>query len=75
LTGCARRTTPAAPSHRLDIRPLNARAEFIDGAVSRHDRAGSELERFGSVYLAAKTYEGWRFTTIVFTAAQRVHPG
>jgi hypothetical protein len=55
--------------HRLDVRSLNARAAFIDGAFSRHDRAGNELERFGTVYLAAKTDEGWRFATIVFTAA------
>lgn len=57
----------ASTVHRLDVRPLNARAAFIDGAFSRHDRAGNELERFGTVYLAAKTDEGWRFTSIVFT--------
>ena len=55
--------------HRLDVRPLNARVAFIDGAFSRHDRTGDELERFGTAYLAARTDEGWRFTTIVFTAA------
>ncbi len=54
--------------HRLDVRPLNARAAIIDGAFSRHDRAGNELERFGIVYLVAKTDEGWRFTSIVFTS-------
>ena len=53
--------------HRLDIRPLNARAAVIDSGFSRHDWAGNELERFGTVYLAAKTDGGWRFTSIVFT--------
>ena len=53
--------------HRLDVRSLNARAVFIDGAFSRHDRRGNELERFGTAYLAVKTDEGWRFTSIVFT--------
>src|SRR4028119_1111619 len=55
--------------HRLEIRPLNARAAFIDGVFSHHDRQGNELERFGTTYLAANTDEGWRFTSIVFTTA------
>ena len=55
--------------HRLEVHPLNARAAFINGVVSRHDRAGNELERFGAAYLAANTDEGWRFTSIVFTTA------
>ncbi|HEX2280810.1 MAG TPA: hypothetical protein VHG52_03510 [Thermomicrobiales bacterium] len=54
--------------HRLDVRPLNARAAFIDGVFSRHNRVGNELERFGAAYLVAMTDEGWRFTVIVFTA-------
>ncbi len=54
--------------HRLDVRPLNARAAFIEGAFSRHDRGGTELERVGTAYLAAKTDDGWRFTSIILTA-------
>ncbi|MBW3634812.1 MAG: hypothetical protein KY456_17470 [Chloroflexi bacterium] len=54
--------------HRLDIRPLNARAAFIEGVFSRHDGAGNELERFGTAYLVAKSDEGWRFISIVVTA-------
>jgi hypothetical protein len=53
--------------HRLDIRPLNARAALVDGVFSRHDPAGNELERFDTAYLVARTDEGWRFTAIVFT--------
>jgi hypothetical protein len=41
----------------------------VEGAFSRHDRAGNELERFGTTYLVAKTDEGWRFTSIIFTVA------
>ena len=54
--------------HRLDIRPLNARAAFVEGLFSRHDGAGNERERFGTAYLVAKGDEGWRFTSIVVTA-------
>ena len=54
--------------HRLDVRALNARAALVDGVFSRHDRAGNELERFGTAYLVARTDAGWRFTAIVFTA-------
>jgi hypothetical protein len=54
--------------HRLDIRPFNARTALVDGVFSRHDRAGNELERFGTAYLVARTDEGWRFTAIVFTS-------
>jgi hypothetical protein len=53
--------------HRLDIRPFNIRAVLVEGEFSRHDRRGDELERFGTTYLVAKTDEGWRFTSIVFT--------
>ena len=53
--------------HRLDIRPFNVRAVLVEGEFSRHNRGGDELERFGTTYLVAKTDEGWRFTSIVFT--------
>jgi hypothetical protein len=53
--------------HRLDIRPLNVRAAFIEGVFSRYDRTGNEIGRFGTAYLVARTEEGWRFTSIVFT--------
>ena len=55
--------------HRLDVRLLNARAAFVDGVFSRHDRAGNELERFGTAYLVTRIEEEWRFTSIVFTTA------
>jgi hypothetical protein len=55
--------------HSLTVRPLNARAALFDAVVSRQDRAGQELSRFGAVYLAAKTADGWRFTALVITAA------
>ena len=55
--------------HRLDMRLLNAHAAFVDGVFSRHDRAGNELERFGTAYLVTRIEEEWRFTSIVFTAA------
>jgi hypothetical protein len=35
--------------HRLDMRSLNARAALVDGELSRHDRRGDELARFGTV--------------------------
>lgn len=54
--------------HRLDIRPLNARATLVEGLFSRYDREGDELERLGTVYLVAKTDAGWRFTSLVLTA-------
>jgi hypothetical protein len=54
--------------HRLDVRPLNTRAAFIEGVFSRNDREGKELERVGTAYLAAKTDEGWRFISLIFTA-------
>ena len=53
--------------HRLDIRPLNARAAFVEGVFSRHDREGNELERLGTAYLVARTDEGWRITSLVLT--------
>jgi SnoaL-like domain len=53
--------------HHLAVRPLNARAAFIEGTISRFDRAGNEFERFGTTYLAAKTDDGWRFTAVVYT--------
>lgn len=59
--------------HRLDIRPLNARAALVEGEFSRYDRRGDELERFGAVYLVAKTDEGWRITSLIFTAPSRDH--
>ena len=55
--------------HRLDVRPLNARAAIINGIFSRYDREGGELERLGATYLVAKTDDGWRFTSIVVTPA------
>ena len=62
-------TYASSTVHRLDIRPLNARAALVDGVFSRSDRAGNEFERFGAVYLVTRTDEGWRFSAIVFTAA------
>ena len=55
--------------HRLDVRPLNTRAALVDGMFSRYDRKGGELERLGATYLVAKTDDGWRFASIVVTAA------
>ena len=50
-----RRANYASSSvHRLDIRPLNTRAAFVDGVCSRRDRAGTQLGRFGIVYLVAR---------------------
>ena len=40
---------------------------FVEGVFSRHDRGGKELELAGTVYLVAKTDEGWRFTSLIFT--------
>jgi hypothetical protein len=54
--------------HHLDIRPLNARAALIEGTFSRLDRRGAELERVGTAYLAAKTDDGWRFTSLILAA-------
>jgi hypothetical protein len=54
--------------HRLDVRPLNARAALIEAVVSRHDREGNEFERLGVTYLAAKTDQGWRIASLVVTA-------
>ncbi len=54
--------------HRLDVRPLNARAALVEGAFSRVDRAGEEFERVGAVYLVVKTDDGWRIISLVLTA-------
>ena len=54
--------------HRLDVRPLNARAALIEVVAARHDREGDEFERLGAAYLAAKTDEGWRFASLIATA-------
>jgi hypothetical protein len=59
--------------HRLDMRPLNARAALVEGEFSRHDRRGDEFERFGTAYLVARTDEGWQFTSIIITAPELVH--
>ncbi len=54
--------------HKLDVRPLNARAALVEGAFSRIDRSGVEFERVDATYLALKTDDGWRITSIVLTA-------
>ena len=55
------------PVHRLDVRPLNARAALVEGTFSRVDRSGAEFERVGAAYFAVKTDEGWRIRSIVLT--------
>lgn len=55
--------------HRLDVRPLNARAACIAGVFSRHTRAGQELPRFGTVYRVVKPAERWRCSSLIMTDA------
>ena len=50
---------------------LNAIAPASEGLWARTSvppREGNALERFGTVYVVAKTDGGWRFTSLVFTA-------
>jgi hypothetical protein len=69
LIGQLRQTKYARSDvQRLDVRSLNPRAALIEGTFSRHDSAGNEIERFGTVYLAAKTDQGWRFVTVALTS-------
>lgn len=53
---------------RLDIRPLNARAALIDGAFTRHGRAGEPPARIGTAYLAVRGEAGWRLAALILTA-------
>ena len=55
--------------HRLDVRPLNPRAAWIEGVFSRHARDGRELARFGTAYLVVKPAERWQFAALVITPA------
>lgn len=55
--------------HRLEVRPLNARAAWIEGVFSRHTGDGRELARFGTAYLLIKPAERWQFSALIITAA------
>jgi len=55
--------------HRLEVRPLNARAAWVEGVFSRHARDGRELARFGSAYLVVKPAERWQFSALIITPA------
>ncbi len=54
---------------RLDIRPLDSYAAFIEGLFSRRDREGKEIDHAGAAYLAVKTGEGWRVASFVLRTA------
>jgi hypothetical protein len=53
--------------HHLDVRPLNARAAYIEGVFSRYSREGQELARFGTVYLVVKPANRWQFSSLIMT--------
>jgi len=55
--------------HRLEVRPLNARAAWIEGEFSRYTREGQELARFGSVYLVVKPADRWQLSALIVIAA------
>jgi hypothetical protein len=55
--------------HRLDVRPLNARAAWIEGIFSRHTGDGRELARLGTSYLVVKPADRWQFSALIVTAA------
>jgi len=55
--------------HRLDVRPLNGRAAWIEGVFSRYTRDGQELARFGTVYLVVKPADRWQFSSLIMIAA------
>lgn len=52
-------------THRLEARPLHARAAWIEGTFSRRNRAGAIFERFGVAYLVVRPEDGWRIAAIV----------
>jgi hypothetical protein len=53
-------------THRLEVRPLNARTVFIEGEFSRRNRAGEKfVERFGVAYLVIKPGADWRIAAII----------
>lgn len=54
---------------RLDIRPLDSYAAFIEGLFSRRDRHGKEIDHAGAAYLAVKTGMGWRVASFVLRTA------
>ncbi len=55
--------------HRLEVRPLNARAAWIEGEFSRYTREGQELARFGTTYLVVKPADRWQFSSLIMIAA------
>lgn len=55
--------------HRLEVRPLNPRAAWVEGVFSRHTREGQGLARFGTVYLVVKPTDRWQFSSLIITAA------
>jgi len=55
--------------HRLEVRPLNTRAAWIEGVFSRYTREGQELARFGSDYLVIKPADRWQFSSLIWIAA------
>ena len=55
--------------HRLEVRPLNARAAWLEGVFSRYTRDGQELARFGTNYLVVKPADRWQFSALIMTAA------
>jgi hypothetical protein len=59
----------ASETHRLEVRPLQARAALLEGDFARRNRAGAVFERFGTVYLVVRPEVGWRITTIILTDA------
>jgi hypothetical protein len=50
---------------RLDIRPLDPYAAFVEGVFSRRDSQGKEFDQAGSAYLVARTNRGWRVASFV----------
>lgn len=50
---------------RLDIRPLDSSAAFLEGLFSRRNRDGKEIDHAGAAYLAVKTGVGWRVASFV----------
>jgi hypothetical protein len=61
-------------AHRLDVRVLNARSAIIDVDVSRLNKAGGELARFGAIELVSRTEEGWRVSAVIVTAHHAAGP-
>ncbi len=56
-------------THRLEVRPLNTRAAWIEGEFSRYTREGQELARFGSAYLVIKPADRWQLSSLIWITA------